>query len=147
MDQPFQRFGLISGHLHRLVESAGWGKVPKAACSGAAHLTVERKHFFAQVTYHRDDGMCCRGADSPQQEMGEAAPLCIPTAANRLPHNPAAIAAVVDRAVCCLSWCGQSPPWNTISCLLCRMSTWGSTWSQVMTSWAMLTTAQELPSN
>lgn len=63
MDQLIQRFGLISGHLRRLVESAGWGKVPKAACSGAAHLPVERKCFFAQLTYHRDDETCFREAD------------------------------------------------------------------------------------
>lgn len=56
-------------------------------------------------------------------------------------------AAVVDTAVCSFSCCDQGLPWNTVAGLLCRMSTWGSTWSQVMTSWAMLTTAQELLSN
>lgn len=69
MDQLIQRFGLISGHLRRLLELAGWGKVPKASCSGAAHLLVERKHFFSQLTYHRDDMVCYRRTNSLRQEM------------------------------------------------------------------------------
>jgi len=84
----FPRFGLISGHLHRVVELAGWGKVPKAACSRAAHFSVERKHCFAQLTYHRDYRMCCRGDNSLQQDMGGATSLCTFAGANPLPRNP-----------------------------------------------------------
>jgi len=61
------------------------------------------------------------------------------------PHSPAGrLAAAVHGAVCSLPWCGQSPPQNTGCCLFCRMSSWGSTWSQVMTSWARVTAAQKL---
>lgn len=59
MDQHTQRFGLISGHLRRLVESAGWGEVPKASCSSTAHLPVGRKQFSAQLAYHGGDKRCC----------------------------------------------------------------------------------------
>lgn len=111
MDQPIQRFGLISRHLRRLVELAGWGKVPKAICLGAGHLPVERKHFIPQLTYHRDGRMCCRGTESWKQEMGEAAPLCIPSGANPLPHSPA------DRSQ--LLWAGLSAPsLSTVRALL-----------------------------
>lgn len=111
MDQHTQRFGLISGHLRRLVELAGWGEVPKASCSSTAHLSVGRKHFSAQLAYRRGDERSCSRADPLQQEMGQPAPLCASAAANPLPHRPAGrLAAAVDRAVCSLPRCGQGPP-------------------------------------
>lgn len=111
MDQHTQRFGLISGHLRRLVESAGWGEVPKASCSSTAHLPVGRKQFSAQLAYHGGNERCCSRADPLQQEMGWLALLCASAAANPLPQRPAErLAAAVDRAVCSLPWCGQGPP-------------------------------------
>lgn len=77
----------------------------------------------------------------------EAAPAVIPTGVNPLPHNPAGRLQLLWTQLSAPSCCDQGLPWNTVSHLLCRTSAWGSTWSQVMTSWAMLTTAQELLSN
>lgn len=78
MDQHTQRFGLISGHLRRLVESAGWGEVPKASCSSTAHLPVGRKHFSAQLAYHGGDERCCSRADPTAAGDGMAGTsLCL----------------------------------------------------------------------
>lgn len=81
-NQSIQSFGLISGHLRRL-----WSQQDGARCPSLpapelhTSLWEGRKCFCAQMTYHRDDEMCCGGAHPPPQEMGQSALCYSPTAA------------------------------------------------------------------
>lgn len=98
-----QRFGLVSRHLRGLVELAGWGKVTKAICLGAGHLPVERKHFFPQLTYHRDGRMCCRGLIHGSRRWERQHLFTSPLGRyNTLPHCPAGRSQLL--------WTGLSDP-------------------------------------
>lgn len=103
-DQPIQSFGLISGHLRRL-----WSQQDGARCPSLpvpelhTSLWEGRKCFCAQLTYHRDDEMCCEEPIYHPRRWDSQHCVTAPLPPVPPPHSPAGrLAAAVHGAVCSL---------------------------------------------